>query len=1229
MGVRVLMASTTIALSGRIETANAACATQYCWTAGAGTWSTAADWSPAAAPTAGNIVTINNGATVTVDTAVSSGNTVIDGSSTTIVSAGASWTNNGSSPGFNQPGGAIIVGQTGTGSLVVDNGGTVSTIGTPSGSVVIGNLAGSTGSIIVGDGGAGTASFTNNPPPGYEGNLNIGYAGNGSLTVNANGIVSGFSGATIGIQAGSQGTLTVNGGSFSTPLGSLDVGQNGRGTLLIENGGTASVLQAVIGGGVGSNGSSATVTGRGSAWTVTGSISLGNAGDASLNISDGAVFTLAPYLNTRSQVYAGYGSANASIVVDGGTLNAAAAELLLGGSGAGQATMVIKNGGSVSNSGVSYIGDPASPGAIATGIVTLTGAGSNWTAGTIIIANSGTHTSLSVDDGASLTSGEAIIGYSAISGNNAVTVSGAGTSWQSGAILIGNVYNAGNGGGTGSLSVAGGAHISASGNIDIGYSGDGGNGIVDTMTVDGTGSKVASSGNLRVGYFGTGTMTISNGAVVSNGEGSIGYSSTNASASSTLFLTTATAVSVGDVLVTGTGSTWSNTSLIVGDNAAITGYAGTGTGTATGTLTIADGGTVTSTNPVVVAANAGASGTINIGAALGQAAAAPGTLVAPAIQFGAGTGAIVFNHTGSNYLFDAPISGNGRVDLESGTTILTGASTYTGATLVNGGTLNVAGSLSGTSGVTVRQGGTLTGLGTIASPQVLIGSGATFAPGAPTTPGTAMTLTGNLGFEAGATYAVYLKPASGTAANVSGTAALNGTVAAYFLPGSYISKTYDILHSASLGGTAFSGFTVSPTNFKADLGYDTSDVYLNLTAQMGTGNDLTGNQRHVANALNRFFNDGGALPPAFATIFTMTGSALGNALAQASGQAGTGAAPSALQLDSQFINLLLDHTFDTGPVASTGDHSLGFAAETSAHIMPDAASAFARMEARSEQIARAEPHWNIWGAAFGGSQSSGGDPGTGAGGTQTGTYGLATGAEYRLTPDSLFGVALAGGSANWRLSDGLGSGNSNSILAGIYGSTWFGPAYVASSMTLSNHWFSTGRNVLGSQLTGSFMGESYGAKLEGGYRIDAHPMLAVTPYWSLQLQDGHVQAYRESSAGSFGLAYASSNLTDIRTELGVRLESRQFMMGAPLILSGKLAWAHDSLGTIASSAAFQALPGSDFIVNGTPSPTDAALVTARAQWQVADHWSIAAQIHTESASNAQSYGGTGEVRFAW
>ena len=153
-----------------------------------------------------------------------------------------------------------------------------------------------------------------------------------------------------------------------------------------------------------------------------------------------------------------------------------------------------------------------------------------------------------------------------------------------------------------------------------------------------------------------------------------------------------------------------------------------------------------STGLLSIATNAGAIGTLNIGAGAGNPAAAPGTLTAPSVAFGAGTGTINFNHTSADYVFAPAISGNGTVNVLAGTTIFTGANSYSGATNVDAGTLR-AGALntfSPNSAVTVASGGTLDLNGFNQTVPSVINAGLVNM-GTGTAPGTVLTTTSYIG----------------------------------------------------------------------------------------------------------------------------------------------------------------------------------------------------------------------------------------------------------------------------------------------------------------------------------------------------------------------------------------------------------------------------------------------------------------------------------------------------
>jgi T5SS/PEP-CTERM-associated repeat protein len=1235
----LLLAST--ALSGTLgaDAAHAACATDFCWNAPTGIWSVGSNWTGGGPPASGNTVTINNGGTTTVDsTNAQSSNATIDGNSTVVVSSDGSWTNNGNSPAFAQRGGAITIGETNTGTLTIDNGGRVNTTGNRAGSVLVGDQAGSSGTITLGNGGSGTASLINSGPVGYPGNFYVGYGGDGTVNVNANSMISGFDGMTLGVLAGSSGSVTVNAGSL-TGGGNMVIGDQGVGTLTIENGGTVTGTAGLLGVQTGSSGSSVTVTGAGSSWALTGGLEIGINADAALTIANGGAVNL----GSSQQIYLGYGNGNGSgsgtLTVNGGTLSDSGGQIFVGSNGSGSSSLLIEYGGVVTTTGFAAIGLLGGAGTTSAGSVTVTGPGSSWNIGSgfLEIENLGTVTGLTVQNGASLTSGETLIGgYIASAGNNAMVVTGSGTTWQSGAILLGSVVDAGPGSGTGTLAVTSGAHVSASGSVDIGYSPDGGSGVKDSITVDGGGSKLTTTSNVRVGYYGTGALTVSNGALVSDVEGDIGYSSTNVAAAGAIFSGATTPTnSVGSVLVTGAGSMWTNTTLIVGDNATVASFPGTGTGTSTGTLTISDGGEVSSTNAIIVGANAGATGTINIGAAAGQSPVAPGTISAPAIQFGAGGGTIVFNHSSTDYVFGTAIQGAGSVDVESGTTVLTATNTYTGATNINGGTLNVAGTITGSSGVTVNSGGTLDGMGSVGA--TTINDGGTFMPGNGT-PGSSMTVAGSLALQSGALFLVQINPATASFANVTGNAYLGGaTVGAIFAAGSYVSKQYTLVQATGDVSGTFNPAVVNtdlPSNFHTTLSYDTHDAYLNLALNFGIPGGLHGNQQNVGNALTNFFNATGGIPIVFGALTPA-------ALTQASGEIATGSQQATFDAMNMFMGVMTDPFIGgRGDGATAGSDMTPFAEEF------DAANAYAAAHSRSERDAYAaiyrkapamvapfSPSWSVWTAGYGGSQTTDGSLALGSNTATSSVYGTAVGADYRISPFTIAGFALAGGGTNFSVANG-GTGRSDLFQAGAFIRHTVGPAYISAALAYGWQDITTDRTVTIAgvdQLRAEFNANAFSGRVEGGYRF-VTPWMGVTPYAAGQFTTFDLPAYAEqalSGANTFALAYGAKSVTDTRSELGIRTDKSYAMQDAILTLRGRLAWAHDYDPDRSIAATFQTLPGASFVVNGAAQASDSALTTASAELKWRNGFSLAATFEGEFSNVTTSYAGKGVVRYAW
>jgi uncharacterized protein with beta-barrel porin domain len=809
----------------------------------------------------------------------------------------------------------------------------------------------------------------------------------------------------------------------------------------------------------------------------------------------------------------------------------------------------------------------------------------------------------------------------------------------------------------GALGGAGGAGVSFTGNgsiaIDPGASnaitgGAGGRGGTGTLSAAG-GTAGGAGGDGGAGIRWAGQGTLSNSGTIQGGQGGAGGAARAESGG--LAPAGGNGGAGGAGVVMGGGTLTNSGSIIAGNGGAVglgnRGLVGVGgVGVSGAGLTIINGGTI----------SGGLSG--------------DGSQRANAVTFTGGanifelrsgstvTGNVVAFSTvdtfrlggATNGTFDvsqlgpaAQFRGFG-IDEKNGssTWTLTGTTVATTPWTVNAGTLSVNGSIAASSMTTVNAGGTLGGNGTVGNTTI---NGGTLAPGNSIG---LLTVQGNLVFTAAASYLIEVSPANADRTNVTGTATLGGaTVNASFAAGSYVNKQYTIVNATGGVSGTFNSVVNSnvPANFTSSLSYDANNAYLNLALNFvpnpapNFGGGLNGNQQNVANTLVNFFNGTGGIPLVFGSL-TPAG------LTIASGELPTAAQQTTFDAMNLFLGLLTD-PFVAGrgnPVSSSAG-APQFADES------DAANAYAangKPRTKSERDAYAAVYrkapvladpftqrWSVWAAGYGGSQTTDGNTVLGSNNTKSSIGGVAVGADYRFSPNTLAGFAIAGGGTSFSV-NGLGSGRSDLFQAGAFLRHTVGPAYITAALAYGWQDITTDRTVTiaGTDvLRANFNANAFSGRVEGGYRFVTPWMaMGITPYAAGQATTFELPAYAEqvvAGANTFALTYGAKDVTASRSELGLRSDKSYPMQDAIFTLRGRAAWAHNFNTDRNVGATFQTLPGASFVVNGAAQASDSALVTGSAEMKWLNGFSLAGTFEGEFSNVTASYAGKGVVRYAW
>ena len=787
------------------------------------------------------------------------------------------------------------------------------------------------------------------------------------------------------------------------------------------------------------------------------------------------------------------------------------------------------------------------------------------------------------------------------------------------------------------------AIVNNAGTINLATSGGAG------IDVFGDDARIMSNGVINVGDIAAGISTqgdralITHSGTINGGISSAGLAYNGSSGT----VTNSGRILLGDdavgIVVLGDSNTITNSGTItVGAGFAagidVTNFVGSNSVINTGTINVGAGATGILLQGTGTVFN---SGTIN--AATGFAAIefcgcgianvltlGPGSVI-NGLVLGTGTDTFQLGGTGKD-TFNLSLIGAGlqydgfstfnKVDSSNWTVIGTGAQDWN----VLGGTLSVNGVINGL--VTVNAGGTLGGTGTIDN---VIVNGGVLAPG--NSIGT-LNVANSLTFSAASSYMVEISGAGSDLTRVTGVATLGGA-AVVVAPSGTVAKQYTILTATgSVSGTFNPVVSGVSSNLNPTLSYDTNNVYLNFALNYGGG--LNVNQQNVANTLTNFFNTTGGIPVGFASLSPA-------GLTQVSGELATGSQQSTFDAMNMFLGVLTDPFIAgrNGGASMGGGSATPFAEETGSYAYAAkkqgaARDAFAKFPTKAD-IARNDlfdQRWSVWGSAFGGGSNTDGNANPGSNNSTARAFGLAAGADYRISPSTLVGFALAGGGTNFSVVGSGGSGRSDLFQAGAFVRHNAGAAYVTAAAVYGWQDVTTDRTVTVAgvdRLRAEFNANAWSGRVEGGYRF-VTPWLGITPYAAGQFTTYQLPAYAEQvlqGANTFALNYAARDVTARRSELGVRADKSFAMQNAILTLRGRAAWAHNFNTDRSITALFQTLPGATFLVSGAAQAPNTALTTASAEMKWLNGWSAAATFEGEFSDITRSYAGKGVVRYTW
>lgn len=582
---------------------------------------------------------------------------------------------------------------------------------------------------------------------------------------------------------------------------------------------------------------------------------------------------------------------------------------------------------------------------------------------------------------------------------------------------------------------------------------------------------------------------------------------------------------------------------------------------------------------------------------------------------------LAFNRS-DNVTYAGVLSGSGATSfIGSGMTTLTGNSGgLSGQVFITDGNLRLASGASlGATALTAGTGGALSGLGTVVGNVNVEGR---LAPGGEDL-GT-LTVTGNVAFQAGSTYAVRIRgtdpmPSGQTVDSlaVAGTADLAGgtvEIAAIDPRISYVDGhryATPIVSAGDLGGTEFDGAGMASGSafITPTLSYEGNDVFLTIAVtQDFTTAAGTFNQVQAAGALNGIEQSGDALL-VFNTIANMNEDDARRAFDLTSGEVH---AAGQHVIDQTFA--LFNRTLRYQGVAGIGAGNVGAQTFTAPlGYGPAVAASSAGVVAIDDATASAYADTRVrgaWAAPLGGFGHV--DADGNAGKLDYWNAGLAGGYEGAL--DVASGNAVAGFGFGYIHSRGtvdarLSSFDADGFYLGAYGAWTDGPWNVAGSLSYGANRVSTERNVafMGTTAEASYWTHTIGLSGEASYAFDLADTTKLAPLFTLDAGWSGHGGFTETGAGALNLTSGSQSWSRLDTGLGLALTHTILTDSGKVTLEGRAVWEHAFSDVVPSQNLALAGSPTSFTVLGPDAGRDRLRIGAGLSWDVSDDMTIRAR----------------------